>query len=176
MADARDQEFARFAREARLKLRRIAFRLSGDWYEADDLVQRTLLALHQRWDGLDRRDRVEAYACQIMRRLLISDRRAVRWSREVLIEAPPDFASVPDPCALVSERVVLMDALTRLGPRQRATIFFRFWEDRSAEDTARVMGNGSSTVRSQTVRALNALRTALETQETRAEPPRGRGN
>ncbi|WP_344920163.1 SigE family RNA polymerase sigma factor [Streptosporangium oxazolinicum] len=170
ISDAPEQEFAHFAREARPMLRRIAFRLSGDWYEADDLVQRALLALHRHWDGLDRRDHIQAYARQIMRRLLISDRRAMRWSREVLIGAPPDPTSALDPCALVNERMVLMDALATLGPRQRATIFLRFWEDRSVEDTARVMGNESSTVRSQTVRALSILRSALETQETREGP------
>ncbi|MFB9204720.1 sigma-70 family RNA polymerase sigma factor [Nonomuraea spiralis] len=161
MADARGQEFANFAKEARPMLRRVAYRLSDDWHEADDLVQRTLLALHRRWDDLDRRDRAEAYARQIMRRLLISDRRSMRWSREVLSGAPPDAVSALDPYDLVGERIVLMDALARLGPRQRATIFFRFWEGRSAEDTARVMGNESSTVRSQTVRALTTLRAAL---------------
>ncbi|MER6514987.1 sigma-70 family RNA polymerase sigma factor [Nonomuraea sp. NPDC001636] len=161
MAEVRGQEFADFAREARPMLRRVAFRLSDDWHEADDLVQRTLLALHRHWDGLDRRDRAEAYARQIMRRLLISDRRSLRWSREVLSGAPPDAAAALDPYDLVGERIVLMGALARLGPRQRATIFFRFWEGRSAEDTARVMGNESSTVRSQTVRALSTLRAAL---------------
>ncbi|SDQ30270.1 sigma-70 family RNA polymerase sigma factor [Thermostaphylospora chromogena] len=163
MTDTCEQEFAHFVRQARPMLRRIAFRLSQDWYEADDLVQRTLMTLHRRWAVLDRRDRIEPYARQIMRRLVISDRRAMRWSREVLTGLPPDSASASDPYTLVGERLALMDALARLGPRQRATLFLRFWEDRSVEDTARVMGNESSTVRSQTVRALNALRSALDT-------------
>ncbi|NUT42006.1 MAG: SigE family RNA polymerase sigma factor, partial [Thermoactinospora sp.] len=79
-----------------------------------------------------------------------------------------------DPYDLVGERIVLMDALARLGPRQRATIFLRFWEGRSAEDTARVMGNESSTVRSQTVRALSSLRATLagadRTDRTQTSP------
>lgn len=164
MTDTCEQDFAHYVQEARPALQRIAFRLSQDWHEADDLVQRTLLALHKNWDVLDRRDSVAAYARQIMRRLLISDRRASRWSREVLIGVPPDPVSSADPYAQVSERMVLMDALAALGPRQRATIFLRFWEDLSVEDTARVLGNGSSTVRSQTVRALGVLRSSLEVQ------------
>ncbi|MFD0475874.1 sigma-70 family RNA polymerase sigma factor [Nonomuraea thailandensis] len=66
----------------------------------------------------------------------------------------------------MSQRMVLRDALARLGPRQRATIFLRFWEDRSVEETAQVLGNESSTVRSQTVRALNTLRDALDASST----------
>ncbi|MGN9837133.1 SigE family RNA polymerase sigma factor [Nonomuraea sp. H19] len=163
MAEARDDgDFARFVRRSRPALRRTAFQLSQDWYEADDLVQRTLIALHRHWDTLEGRDRIGAYARRVMRRLFISDRRTMRWSREVLIGAVPETAFTADPYFLVSERMALIDALAGLGPRQRATLVLRFWEDRSVEDTARVMGNESSTVRSQTARALNALRQALD--------------
>ena len=58
-----------------------------------------------------------------------------------------------------------MDALSVLGPRQRATVVLRYWEDRSVEETAQVMGSESSTVRSQTVRALKALRSALRAED-----------
>ncbi|WP_245966359.1 sigma factor [Sphaerisporangium album] len=48
MAEAReDGDFAGFVRRTRPALRRTAFQLSQDWYEADDLVQRTLIALHR---------------------------------------------------------------------------------------------------------------------------------
>ncbi|MCG5216087.1 SigE family RNA polymerase sigma factor [Streptosporangium sp. KLBMP 9127] len=165
MAETRDEDFALFVRETRPALRRTAFRLSDDWYEADDLVQRTLMALHRHWDRLDRRDRIGAYARTIMLRLLISDRRSLRWSREVLIELLPEPAPISDPYALVGERLQLMDALSVLGPRQRATVVLRYWEDRSVEETAQVMGSESSTVRSQTVRALKALRSALRAED-----------
>src|SRR5690606_2512110 len=102
------------------------------------------------------------------RRLLISDRRASRWSREVLIGVPPDPVSAADPYAQVSERLMPKAALAAHGPRQRATIFRRVWDARSAEHTGRVLGNESSTVRSQTVRALGVLRTALEAQKEQA--------
>lgn len=163
MAQAReDGDFARFVKRTRPALRRSAFHLSRDWYEADDLVQRTLIALHRQWDTLEGRDRIGPYARQVMRRLYISDRRKMRWSREVLIGAVPETAVSDDPYFLVSERMALIDALAGLGPRQRATLVLRFWEDRSVEDTARALGNESSTVRSQTARALNALREALD--------------
>ncbi|GIH94909.1 SigE family RNA polymerase sigma factor [Planobispora siamensis] len=161
MEEMRDEEFAYFVRTIRPTLRRAAFQLSEDWYEADDLVQRTLMAIHRRWDALDRHDGMGAYAHRVMRRLLISDRRSLRWSREVLTEPLPDSVPAWDPYVQVGERLVLMEALAGLGPRQRAAVVLRYWEDRSVEETARAMGSGSSTVRSQTVRALNALRSAL---------------
>ncbi|GAA2212359.1 SigE family RNA polymerase sigma factor [Nonomuraea monospora] len=167
MAEGRgEQEFTRFVQRTRPALRRIAYALSDDWHEADDLVQRTLMTIFLRWPELERRDRMAPYARRVMTRLLISDRRSSRWTREVLFGVPPEAAAAHDPYVPVSQRMMLRDALARLGPRQRATIFLRFWEDRSVEETARVLGNESSTVRSQTVRALNTLRDALDASST----------
>jgi RNA polymerase sigma-70 factor (sigma-E family) len=162
MAEERDDEFSRYVRDMRPALRRVAFLLSADWHEADDLVQRTLIAIHARWDSLQCRDRMAGYAHKVMIHLLISDRRSHRWSREVLHDLPPDTGAAPDPYSLLGDRLVLMDALADLAPRQRTAVLLRYWEDRSVEETAQAMGSSSSTVRSQTVRALATLRTVLE--------------
>ncbi|GIH67816.1 SigE family RNA polymerase sigma factor [Sphaerimonospora thailandensis] len=161
MAEARDDEFSRYVKEARPALRRAAFLLSSDWHEAEDLVQRTLMAIHRHWDNLERRDKITGYARAVMIRLISSDRRTHRWSREVLHERPPEPEPSPDPYARVVDRLLLMNALAALGPRQRTAVVLRYWEDRSVEETAGVMGSEGSTVRSQTVRALAALRSAL---------------
>ncbi|MFC0865981.1 SigE family RNA polymerase sigma factor [Sphaerimonospora cavernae] len=161
MAEAREDEFSRYVREVRPALRRAAFRLSDDWHEAEDLVQRTLIAIHRHWDTLERRDRIAGYARTILVRLISSDRRSHRWSREVLHERPPEPGPSPDPYARVVDRMLLMNALAALGPRQRAAVVLRYLEDRSVEETAGAMGSEGSTVRSQTVRALAALRSAL---------------
>ena len=161
MAEARDGGFSRYARQARPALRRTAFLLTGDWHEAEDLVQRTLIALHRHWDRLERHDRISGYVRAIMIRLVYSDRRSQRWSREVPHELPPEPEPLADPYTLVVDRILLMNALAGLGPRQRAAVVLRYWEDRSVEETASAMGSEGSTVRSQTVRALATLRTAL---------------
>lgn len=169
MAEPRDDEFSRYVREARPALRRAAFMLSADWHEAEDLVQRTLMAIHRRWDTLERRDRIAAYARTIMVRLISRDRRSHRWSREILHERPPEAESVSDPYSSVIDRLLLMKALAALGPRQRTAVVLRFWEDRSVAETAWAMGSEGSTVRSQTVRALATLRSAL-TEDDGREP------
>ena len=155
-----DEEFAGFARGARPALRRIAFSLA-DWYEADDLVQRTLIAMHTHWQAIHDQERVVRYAHKIMLRLLLCDRRSQRWSREVLHELPPEPDPPPDPYAALGDRELLMGALASLGPRQQTAVFLRYWEDRSVEETAEAMGCTPSTVRSQSVRALATLRSVL---------------
>jgi RNA polymerase sigma-70 factor (sigma-E family) len=164
MAEAREDEFSRYVREARPALRRTAFLLTSDWYEADDLVQRTLITLHRKWESLEQRDHIGGYARTVMLRLLLADRRTHRWSREVLYDLPPEPDPTPDPYTLLADRMMLVDALAGLGPRQRAAVVLRYWEDRSVEETASAMGSVTSTVRSQTVRALATLRTALRTE------------
>ncbi|WP_231509957.1 SigE family RNA polymerase sigma factor [Streptosporangium roseum] len=161
MAGVREEEFSRYVKEARPGLRRTAFLLSSDWFEADDLVQRALIAIHGRWESLEHRDRITGYARTIMIRMIISDRRSHRWSREALAGVLPEPEPAGDPYVLLSDRLVLMRALTVLGPRQRAAVVLRYWEDRSVEETALVMGSGGSTVRSQTARALSTLRSVL---------------
>jgi RNA polymerase sigma-70 factor (sigma-E family) len=155
-------EFTEYVRTQRPALRRIAFRLTADWYEADDLVQRTLIVLLSRWERLDQHDKIGPYVYTVMNRLLISDRRSHRWSSEILHEWPPEPDPALDTSAYFGDRLLLMNALEHLAPKQRAAVVLRYWHDRSVEDTAQALGCMCSTVRSQTARALATLRSVLE--------------
>lgn len=156
-------------------MHRAALRLTADWHEADDLVQRTLIALYRRWDSLDRRDRLAAYAHRTMVRLVSSDRRTRRWSSEVLRARPPEPDPLPDACAVVGDRLVLLDVLTGLGRRQREAVVMRYLEDRQVEEIATLLGCMSSTVRSQLARALTTLRSALAHDEAAPRKMRAGG-
>jgi RNA polymerase sigma factor (sigma-70 family) len=58
----------------------------------------------------------------------------------------------------VAVRLSVARALDRLGPRQRACIVLRFFEDLSESATAETLGCSIGTVRSQTFKALQRLR------------------
>ena len=161
MAEVHGDEFTRYATRARPVLHRTALGFTADWHEAEDLVQRTLMALYMRWDGLERRDKIASYAYTVMVRLFISDRRSPRWSNEILSDRPPDAEPAPDVFARLGDRLLLADALDGLPPKQRAAMMLRYWKDYSVEETAEVLDCGSSTVRSQTARALATLRSLL---------------
>lgn len=154
-------EFTQFVRASRPALHRAALRLTADWHEADDLVQRTLIALYRRWDSLEQRDRLTAYAHRTMVHMLTSDHRTRRRSGEVLRAMPPEPDPQPDAHAVVGDRLVLVDVLTGLGRRQRAAVVMRYLEDRRVEEIASRLGCMSSTVRSQLARALTTLRSEL---------------
>ncbi|HJD84126.1 SigE family RNA polymerase sigma factor [Kitasatospora aureofaciens] len=159
--EAFDDGFTQFVKEVRPRLRRNAFVLVGDWFEADDLVQRTLIAVYRRWDRLEQRDDLNAYTRTVMVRQFISERRGHRWSRELIQNPLPEPEPAPEDVACVGDRVLLLGALAELAPRQRSLVFLRYWEDLSIEETARTVGCSPATVRSSTSRTLRILRERL---------------
>ena len=60
-------------------------------------------------------------------------------------------------------RQALLDALGRLGPRQRAVIVLRYWLDLSEAETAAALNCSVGTVKSQASRGLAALRKSAAT-------------
>lgn len=52
--------------------------------------------------------------------------------------APPDSPE---------SRLVLLQALARVAPRQRAVLVLRYWEDLSIEDVAALLGCSPGTVK-----------------------------
>jgi hypothetical protein len=60
------------------------------------------------------------------------------------------------------DRSMLIAALQRLGPRQRAVIVLRYWMDLTEYETAAVLNCSVGTVKSQASRALATLRQDTE--------------
>jgi RNA polymerase sigma-70 factor (sigma-E family) len=159
MSSRRDQEFTEFVAVRLPALRRVGYLLCQDWHQADDLVQVAITKLYTRWDRARAMDHTEAYLRTIIVRQFLIHRRS-GWSRRVSLNGVlPDQANVqPDPDAAVDVNA----ALVGLPRRQRATIVLRFYCDLTVDQTAEVLGCTPGTVKSQTSKALDSLRRALE--------------
>ncbi|GIJ51539.1 hypothetical protein Val02_84250 [Virgisporangium aliadipatigenens] len=82
----------------------------------------------------------------------------MRWRREHSAERLPDPGWQPPD--RIADRDALAALLRSLGKRQRAVLVLRYYHDYSAEETAAVLDVSPGTVKSQSARGLEALRTA----------------
>jgi RNA polymerase sigma-70 factor (sigma-E family) len=141
-------------------LRSSAYLLCGDWHRGDDLVQKVLETLYVHWQKACRADNIDAYVQTMLVNRFLEERRS-GWARRVRLgsaDAMPEPSIVePDPAL----RLDIRTALAALPARQRAVVVLRFLHDLSVEQTAEALGCGAGTVKSQTSRALAALRPLL---------------
>ncbi|MEV0647663.1 SigE family RNA polymerase sigma factor [Phytomonospora sp. NPDC050363] len=154
MTPERDAEFCEYVAGRGERLRRFAYLCCGDWHRAEDAVQTALLRLYRAWPRV-RPATVDAYARKVVVNILISEQRRLRFRRERVTGEPPEIPSRPDGTV---DRVTLVAALLRLRGRQRAAIVLRFWDDQSVEETARILGCSSGSVKNLTMRGLARLR------------------
>lgn len=160
------QSFEEFVRARTAALSRVAYLLTGDHHLAEDLVQQALLQVAGRWPALVARGDPDAYVRRVMYHQHISwwRRREPPTARRA---APPEAA--PDPGDSVVAAVAVRRALARLGPRQRAVLILRYFEDLSETRTAEILGISVGTVKSQARDGLARLRELAPELSTLAE-------
>ncbi|HEY0700101.1 MAG TPA: SigE family RNA polymerase sigma factor [Micromonospora sp.] len=151
-----EESFQAYVRARAAALSRIAYLLTGDVHEAEDVVQETLLRVVGRWRRVVAQGDPDAYVRRALYHQHISLWRR-RRHRPVPHPFPPD-RPVADPAAAVTGGVALRAALARLAPRQRAVLVLRYFEDLTEVQTADVLGCSVGTVKSQTRDALARLR------------------
>jgi RNA polymerase sigma-70 factor (sigma-E family) len=160
--DDRDADYARFVRSRTHALLRSAYLLTGDQHLAEDLVQEALARTHRAWSRLERPENAEAYARKVMYHAQVSFWRRPRIGEVLPGELDPGAgAGVDDPAEAAVQRLTLRRALLALSPKQRAVIVLRFFEDHTEVEAAQLLGVSVSTVKTQTGRALDRLRTLL---------------
>jgi RNA polymerase sigma-70 factor (sigma-E family) len=160
-----EAEFEAFAARDGGRLLGFALLLAGDRQDAEDLVQIALLRSAGRWSAA--REQPEGYT----RAVLVRRRRRTEPLGDDL--AGRASAVAGDITAAVLDRQMLLRACRGLPVQQRAVLVLRFWEDRTVDETAAVLGCTPGTVKSHTHRALARLRLALqEAPELRTGPDR----
>ena len=156
----RDAEFTEYVTARTPWLRRVAYLLSGDWHDADDLVQTTITKLYANWHRAGAVENVDGYVRTILVNTFLAEQRSM-WGRRVILQAAAE-----DPAALSPDIDTTLDlsaALAALPPRQRATVVLRYYCDLSVEQAAQALNCSPGNVKSQTSRGIDALRRFLET-------------
>jgi RNA polymerase sigma-70 factor (sigma-E family) len=163
MAGLDEAEFEAYVASDGGRLLGFALLLAGNYQDAEDLVQMALLRSAGRWATA--RQNPQAYARTVLVNLARDRWRARRRRQPETLLADATrlpLASANDGAAAVLDRQALLRACHLLPTAQRAVLVLRFWEDRSIEETATVLGCSQGTVKSNTHRALCRLRAVLD--------------
>ena len=153
-------DFDEFLREQLSSLVRFAGVLTGDTHLAQDLTQDALVRAHARWSRIGRVDRPDLYLRRMITNGYLSWRRlaSVRRTRSVADTDGLNRATAPDPAVRLADRDQVGLLLATLPRRQRAVLVLRFYEGRSDDEIATILGCTPGTVRSHVSRALAGLR------------------
>jgi RNA polymerase sigma-70 factor (sigma-E family) len=135
------------------RLFRLALVLTGDSYDAEDIVQDVFMRSGQRLVSLP-----DGEVAPYRRAAVVNEWRSrirrlrTRMRRLPLVQVPapqaPDMEASND----------LWAHVLALPTRQRATVVLRYYEDLSEQATAEVLGCSVGTVKSQLSRAIEHLR------------------
>ena len=158
MAD-REREFREFFDAEFRPLRRLAYLLTGDWADAEDLAQEAMVRTYRSWSRIRDRQKPAAYA----RTVLVNRHRSLL--RRARVEAKHYLARQPDAPPEIEgpqdDAVVVWQALGILPPKEREVIVLRFYEDMPLAEIAAVLKIPVGTVKSVTHRAIARLREHL---------------
>ncbi|MFP1628386.1 SigE family RNA polymerase sigma factor [Streptomyces sp. 5K101] len=155
-ADA-EAAFTAYVQERRASLYATAYHLTGDRYEAEDLLQSALFSTYRAWDRISDKAAVGGYLRRTMTNLHIS-----AWRRRKLNEYPteelPETAGDTDAMRGTELRAVLWQALARLPELQRTMLVLRYYEGRTDPEIAEILDISVGTVKSSIWRSLRRLR------------------
>jgi RNA polymerase sigma-70 factor (sigma-E family) len=149
--------FEGFVADSGDTLLRMATLLTSDIHLAEDVYQETLHRLAARWARVAN---PMAFCRRVMHNIVIDQARA-RGRRPQLGLVPGHESSDPrsgDPAAAVELRPALLAALSTLTPQQRAIVVLRYFDDRSENEVADLLGVSPGTVKSTASRAVAQLR------------------
>jgi RNA polymerase sigma-70 factor (sigma-E family) len=152
-----EAEFTAYVQERRASLYATAYHLTGDRFEAEDLLQSALFSTYRAWDRISDKAAVGGYLRRTMTNLHIS-----AWRRRKLSEYPteelPETAGDQDAMRGTELRAVLWQALARLPELQRTMLVLRYYEGRTDPEIADILNISVGTVKSSIWRSLRRMR------------------
>ena len=153
-----------------LKAVRVAFLVTHDIALAEDIVQDTFIRLYQRARQIDESRRFEPY---LMRSVVNAGINAVRGSaKTVSLDADPAvLETLLEQAASVESQVEysqlsheILQALSKLSPRQRAVIVQRYYLEMSEQEMAQALHAAPGTIKWMLNAARHKLRDLLASE------------
>ncbi|HOL73066.1 MAG TPA: sigma-70 family RNA polymerase sigma factor [Bryobacteraceae bacterium] len=146
---------------------RLAYRMTGNEQDAEDMVQETFLRAYRQLNRFDSRAKFSTWLYVIAANCSLDLIRARKRRQESEAEvAPPEFrAEGPSPERLAQSREIrerLAAAMDELSDLERTAFVMRHFEGVPIEEIARALGRPNGAARHSVFRAVEKLRRALE--------------
>jgi RNA polymerase sigma-70 factor (ECF subfamily) len=152
---------------------RLAFRMTGNEHDAEDLVQETFLRAYKQLSKFDGRASFGTWLYRVAANCsldLIRVRKRRQEQQVPVDEEGQEIAAVaaaegptPDRLAFSGElNRLLVPALERLSPMERTAFVMRHYEGMCIEDIGRALGVHAGAAKHSVFRAVQKLRQALE--------------
>jgi len=148
----------------------VAQRITNNREDAEDVVQETFHKVFLHLDNFKEKSRFSTWLTRIAMNESFMLLRRRRGTLEVLPESPEDGMNSfsegsvdqrPSPeesCGLRERKEILTEAINRLGPKIRRTVLLRDIEERSAAETAELLGTSISAVKARVFQGRRKLR------------------
>ncbi len=155
---------------------RLAYRMTGNEHDAEDVVQETFLRAYRRLGQFESRSNFGTWLYRVTVNCALDLIRKKERQEKDLLQPSPDEAEGSDPLASfpapepTPERLLLSaevqrqvdSALAELSGRERAAFVLRHFEGKSIEEISRVLGLRTSATKNTVFRAVKKLRQALQ--------------
>ncbi len=152
---------------------RLAYRMTGNEQDAEDVVQETLIRAYRRLNKFESRSSFGTWLYRIAVNCSLDFSRKRRQVEEHQLEPNPDM---PDPLSALpadepsAERLVMSAEVRRkveatmqeLTEKEKAAFVLRHFEGLSIEEVASTMGLRANAAKNNIFRAVQKLRRALE--------------
>ena len=156
--------FEDVVRRREVQVLRTAYRILGNWADAEDIAQEVFLRLHRHGCGFATDGAAGSWLYRVTVNLCIDRSRSKKPMQEML-ELPSRDQSAEASVLLEEKKRMLMAALAMLPVKERAAVVLREIEGLSTAEVAEALGSSEVTVRSQISKALVRLRGILNREE-----------
>lgn len=165
----RGADFDAFCRREYAAVTGLAYVLTGDWADAEDLSQDAFFAAFRRWAALAEYDDVGAWVRRVVANRAVSRRRRLGSEARALTRLggrrPPGPAH-----AEIPEYATEVWAIVRRLPARQAQVFaLTYVEDLSLDQVAAVLGISAGTAKTHLTRARVALTSSGNAASTNDE-------
>ena len=149
---------------------RLAFRMTGNEQDAEDVVQESLLRAYRQLGRFESRANFGTWLYRITANCAVDLMRSKQARHDQSRAEPLDETSdtttseVPDPERMAGSAEIqrcVAHALEALSPLERAAFTLRHYEGRSIDEISRALGLGTSAAKHSVFRAVKKLRIAL---------------